>query len=137
MNTMSESRLASVVIVSPSGRLRDGLRVVLRDSTGVQIVGESDDIQSVLRLLPDRGANVLLLDIELGDSAWALMARVRRDWPQVRVILLVHDHHQQRLAEYAGADGVLMAGSPAEEFKRMFRRVLQGERRLVAEDVNR
>lgn len=125
---MSESRLAAVVIVSPSGRLRDGLRVVLRDSTGVQIVGECEDNPSVLQHLTNPRVNVLLLDIELGDGAWVLLARVRRERPDVRVVMLAHNSAQQRLAEEAGADSVLMAGSPAEEFKRMFRSVLRVER---------
>ncbi len=128
---MAVTGFASVVIVAPPGRLRAGLRVLLRDTTGLRVAGECDDALSALRFLAQQPTDVVVIDAGLGISAWALLAQIKRDWPAVRCVCLTHNDEQQRRAQAAGALGSFMSGCAADVIKRVIRDVLTEETKSV------
>jgi DNA-binding NarL/FixJ family response regulator len=79
-------------------------------------VYEADDLTSALKATSDLQPALVMLDLlarRNGEDAWLTVRRVKAKWPQARCIFLANDVQQQREAEAAGADVVLLQGFPA------------------------
>ena len=102
-----------VLIVSEAGRLRDSLRVLLKSCYPLAAIEETETFPAaLLRLAADPGA-LVLVDAALPGEQTAL------DWfraPRPRCVLLAHSLAQQKQAQNAGANAVLLDGFTAESF---------------------
>jgi DNA-binding NarL/FixJ family response regulator len=113
--------------------LRNGLRMLLESSGGIEIVGEAangrDAIREAERLLPD----VAIFDVSMPkvdgiDATWAVCGKC----PEVKVIILsvIDDPEKVRRALRAGARGYLLKSSAAREVVAAVRAVHAGHRYL-------
>ena len=114
---MSEESLR-VVIADDHSVVRQGIRGVLEEINGLDVVGEVGDGVEALAMVIDLSPDVVVLDVNMpAMSGLEVTMALREDGSPVRVqILSMHDDPEYVLqAVRAGADGyVLKDVSPAE-----------------------
>jgi DNA-binding NarL/FixJ family response regulator len=123
-----------VLLVDDHPAIRAGLRTLLQDAANVQIVAEAGDGRQALQAIAAHHPRVVLLDVTMpGASGLEVVERVRRDWPEVRVVILsVHAEEEMVIqALRAGAAGYLLKDAGAEELEKAIRRAAEGETYLA------
>jgi NarL family two-component system response regulator LiaR len=123
-----------VLIVDDHKVVRQGLRFLLDQEEGIEVVGECADgqqaIEDVARLRPD----VVLLDLLMpkldGVAALPLMKQAR---PEMRVVVLTSDEDDERIIDAirAGAISYLLKTAGVEEIVAAVRAAASGESRLA------
>ena len=120
----------SVVLIDDHPVVRDGLAYLLGEQPDVEVVGEADDPASAVEVMGRTSPALVVLDLSLqGQEALPLLARLRRDWPDTRILVLsMHDEdlYAERLLAL-GAHGYVMKQEEPAEFLRALRRVAAGE----------
>jgi DNA-binding NarL/FixJ family response regulator len=118
-----------VLVVDDQELVRAGLRGILRERYGFDIVGECSDgscvAASVARLRPD----IVVMDVRMpvvdGVAATEAVRRLA-DAPPVLVLTTFDDDEILAAALRAGASGFLLKGVPAEDLQRAVRTVAEG-----------
>ena len=107
-----------VVIADDHTVVRQGIRGVLEDLDGVEVVAEASDGEAALAAVRDHVPDVVVLDVSMPKRTGLDVARELRDEgsPTRVLILSMHDDPEYVLqAVRAGADGyVLKDASPSE-----------------------
>jgi len=110
--------------------VRAGIRALLEKLPGVEVVGEADDGREVLDLVKLHQPDVVLLDISMpGLNGLEAAARIVRDFPDVRVIILSMHHNEEYVwrALKAGAAGYLLKKAATAELATALQRVALGQ----------
>jgi DNA-binding NarL/FixJ family response regulator len=122
-----------VVLADDHTLVRAGIRSLLQEFQGIEVVGEAGDGAAALRIVEAQRPDVVLLDIGMpGMSGLEVTARLTQlDASTRAVILSIH-----RAEEYvwealrAGAAGYLVKDSAVAELEIAVRTVARGERYL-------
>jgi DNA-binding NarL/FixJ family response regulator len=118
-----------VLIVDDHPVVRYGLKHMLDSEADIEIVGELDNVQGIGEMLPDLRPDVVLLDLELGDTHGVdALRRVREDASELHVIIYTSHDDEERIIQAAelGVDGYLLKGSPKEQLVSAVRSVNEG-----------
>lgn len=126
--------MITVLLVDDHPVVRDGLRGMLADEPGIEVVGEAgngrDAVGAARRLRPD----VVLMDLRMPDvDGVAATLAVRDELPDTRVLVLTTfdaDRDIQR-AISAGAVGYLLKDAPRGDLVRGVRAAARGEAALA------
>jgi DNA-binding NarL/FixJ family response regulator len=111
------SQRVSALIIAPPGRLRDGMRVLLRATGRIARVEQADDARSGLQSIAARAPGLVLLDADLGDDdTRGMLQQLETQWPQLPCLVLVHNLGQEHMVRAAGDGIVLQAGFATETF---------------------
>lgn len=108
MENISPSTNISIVIVDDHEISRIGLKLILNNITGFNVIGEAACGESAIKVIEELQPQVVLMDIGLpfldGISATKL---VKQKWPHVKVIMFTSREAPESLfaALSAGADG--------------------------------
>jgi DNA-binding NarL/FixJ family response regulator len=106
---------ASALIIGPPGRWRSSLSVLLQATPEIEAVHQADDPAAALPWIAENRPALILLDGGLpGEACPLALQQIKRTWPQVRVVILVHDSAQAQRAANAEADAVLQVGFSGE-----------------------
>jgi DNA-binding NarL/FixJ family response regulator len=119
-----------VLLADDHPLLRAGIRSLLEEMEGVEVVAEAADGREALSLIKAHRPEFLLTDIAMpGVGGLDLTEQVGRDHPQIKVIILsMHkDEEYVRRAVLAGAAGYLLKDSDTEELGLALRAVARGE----------
>lgn len=104
-----------VLIVARPGRMRAGLRALLRMIPTIELVGQVDQGLAALERVTQARPALVLLDSSLPFAEMELALRqIKAEWPQTQCIVVADNIPQQGLARAAGADGVLLKGFATE-----------------------
>lgn len=118
-----------ILLVDDQDLVRAGLRGILRERFGFQIVGECDDGSGALPAALECEPDVVLMDVRMRllDGV-AATARLRAERPATPVLALTTFDDDEALAGMlrAGAAGFVLKGVPAEELQRAVRVVAGG-----------
>lgn len=136
-----------VFIVDDHAIVRAGLRRLLADSAGIEVVGEAGSAEEALAALEHCQADVVVLDLALpGMSGLEALPLLRRRCPRMRVLALSmypEEHYALRVFQ-AGADGFISKSSVVEELLAALERVASGRKYVspagaekLAENVRR
>ena len=118
-----------VLIVDDHPVIRYGLKHMLESEADIKVVGELDDIRGIGELMPDLRPDVVLLDLELGDTCGVdALRRVRQEAPDLHVIIYTSHDEEDRIIQAAelGVSGYLLKGSPKEQIISALRSVNEG-----------
>ena len=124
-----------VMLVEDHALVLAGIRALLQNLPGIQVVAETGDGQAALRLLLSQRPDVAMLDISLpGLNGLEVTARVKRECPAVKVIILsMHANEEYvKQAFRAGAVGYLLKDSAVAELEQAVRAVSRGGMYLCA-----
>jgi DNA-binding NarL/FixJ family response regulator len=119
-----------VVLAEDHTLFRAGIRTLLQDMPGFEVVAEAADGREALRVIAEKQPDVALVDITMpGLNGLEVLARLVRDCPSVRVIILsMHAHEEYvRQALQSGAAGYLLKDADVTELEVAIRAVLRGE----------
>lgn len=110
--------LVQTIIADDHAVVREGLKQLLSTVDGLTLCGEAADGEAVHRLLNERSADLLVLDIGMpGVSGFQFIANLKTEWPRLRVLVLTANVEPRsvRAAFSAGASGYLTkSGDPSE-----------------------
>jgi DNA-binding NarL/FixJ family response regulator len=123
-------KVIQVVLADDHALVRAGIRMLLQNIEGIEVIAEADDGHEALRLVEQRQPNVVILDIAMpGLNGLEVAARITKSFPQVRVIMLsMHGNEEYVLqALRAGATGYLLKGARTAELELAVRAVADGE----------
>jgi len=131
MSTFSHAATIQVIIADDHALVRRGLGQILALAPDVEIVAEVGDGLELLGKLESSRCDLVLLDMNMPGLAGAeLIARLRRDYPALRILVL--SMHLEGLvagsAIRAGAAGYLTKDSDPEELVAAIRKVAAGGR---------
>ncbi|MEJ2130257.1 MAG: response regulator transcription factor [Gammaproteobacteria bacterium] len=124
--------MASVIrtlIVDDHPVVRYGVKHMLDVEPDIEVVGELEDIGGIDRVLADLHPDVVLLDLELKDTAGVdALRQLRKQAPGMRVIIYTSHDETDRIIDAAelGVDGYLLKGCPQPEIVGAIRRVHDG-----------
>ena len=116
--------------------MRMGLVALLRRQKDMLVVGEAESGRTAVELVRDRRPDIAVLDLLMPELNGADAAReIRRISPATNVIILTSFSTSPELirALDAGASGIQLKESPAEELLSAIRRVAAGETVIAPE----
>lgn len=119
-----------IVLADDHALVRAGLRKLLESMPDIEVVGEADDGQAVLRLVEQLHPRLVLMDISMpGLNGLDTAGRLSQTHPQTRVLILsMHqgeDYVRQALRN--GAAGYLLKDAAPVELELALKAVLRGE----------
>lgn len=120
--------------------VRAGIRALLEKLPGVEVVGEASDGREALNLVERHRPDVVLLDIAMpGLNGLEAAARITKEFPEVRVIILSMHNHEEYYwrALNAGVSGYLLKKAATAELSTAMQCVARGEIYLSEEISNR
>jgi len=125
-----------LLIVDDHHLVRTGLRGIIQDAGGFEIVGEAGSGERAIQLNREQEPDVILMDIGLpGLSGFETSERIMNARPHVRIIALTahtKPPFPARLLEM-GAAGYLTKACDAKELVAAIRKVYDGERYVGSE----
>ena len=129
-----------VVLADDHPIVRGGIREVLKQVPGVEVVGEAGDGREAISLVASARPDVVFMDISMpGLEGLEATERMVKAFPQVRVVIL--SRHEEEAyywrALRVGAAGYLLKNSVIAELKAAVQRVAKGEIYLSRQIANR
>ncbi len=128
--------MIKVAIADDHRIVREGLSFMLADVEEIDIVGEAEDGGSLLQLLDEVDADVVLLDVRMpGMGGLETLATLRAERPELGVIILsMHDEpaYVARAVEL-GASAYLLKNTDRDELVRAIHMVVDGKAYIQAE----
>lgn len=123
-------RIIRVLLADDHPTTRAGIRAILEEAAGIEVVGEAEDGAQVQQLVAELEPAVLLLDLVMpGPRPSEIEAWVRAHHPEtVTLVLTAHDrdYYLSSMIE-AGVAGFLTKEEPAERLVEAIRRACCGE----------
>ena len=119
-----------VLIADDHTLLRAGIRVLLENLEGVEVVAEARDGLEAVALITAHHPDVLLTDIAMpGLNGLELAARVSRDFPDVKTVILSMHSSEEYVCQalQAGAIGYLLKDAGTAELRLAIEAVARGE----------
>ena len=105
-----------VVIVDDVPHVREELRRTMELRQGLEVVGEASNGHEALRVVEEGRPDVVLMDARMGGmDGLEATRRVKKEWPEVRVVVLTVHGEYRADALAAGADAFLAKGCPVQE----------------------
>ncbi len=118
-----------ILIVDDQRMFREGIRTRLEREPDIQIVGEASTAEEALRLVQTTNPSTVLVDIRLPDvSGIDLAKRLRKDWPDLKILVLSgydFDQYVQAMARI-GVDGYLLKDAPQDALVEAIRDIAAG-----------
>lgn len=114
-----------VLIADDYARSRSGLRALLATWPQVEVIGEAVNGQEALHQVTECRPDVVLMDarMPLMDGLEATRL-IKRQWPEVKIVILSIYNSYRIEALAAGADAFLIKGCPGKE---LLAAILNGE----------
>jgi DNA-binding NarL/FixJ family response regulator len=128
-----------VILADDHPIVRAGLRAELEKIPGTVVVGEAVDGREAIELVRAVLPAVVFMDISMrGLNGLEATARITKEFPQVRVIILSMHQNEEYFwqALKAGASGYLLKKAATTELGAALQRVAAGEIYLVKEMSN-
>jgi len=124
-----------VLVVDDHPVVRFGLMHMLGTADDIEVVGELESVRDLSHTLAELRPDVVLLDLELGDTNGVdALRELREEGPSVRVIIYTSHDEEERIVQAAelGVDGYLLKGCPPAELLAAIRSVCEGGTALEA-----
>jgi DNA-binding NarL/FixJ family response regulator len=122
-----------ILLVDDHHLVRAGLRTLLQQMAGAEVIGEASDGREALEKIKADPPDVVLMDITMAEmNGLVATAQVTHDFPQVRVVMLSMHANKEYVTQalQAGAAGYLLKDAAPTELELAIRAVMRGEKYL-------
>lgn len=129
-----------VLIVDDHLVVREGLRLILETSEGIELVGDAADGASAIRLVSEVQPDVVLMDLRMpGMDGIETIERMRAEWPHIAVVILTTYNEDDLMIRglRAGACGYLLKDTNRDTLFNAIRTAARGETLLQPEMMAR
>jgi DNA-binding NarL/FixJ family response regulator len=119
-----------VLLADDHAMMRAGLRALIKEMAGIEVVGEAEDGANALRLMSELHPDLALLDISMPHlNGLEVAARASREHPRTRIIILSMHAYEEYVhrALLAGAAGYLLKNAEPGELEQALRTVARGQ----------
>lgn len=126
---MSETRIR-VIIADDHAVVRQGIRTVLEEIPGLEVLAEAGDGDQIAGLLEGHDPDLLVLDISMPNKTGLDVAKeLRADGSEIPILILsMHDNPEYVLeAVRAGADGYILKDVGPAELREAVEAVVDGK----------
>jgi DNA-binding NarL/FixJ family response regulator len=107
-----------VLITDDSWVTRQGIKALLSQFPQVEVVEEATNGQEAMDMVPICQPDVVLLDVQMPDMDGLEATRlIKRQWPEIRVVILTMYARYRSSALAAGADIFLLKGCTTQELQ--------------------
>jgi DNA-binding NarL/FixJ family response regulator len=117
------------LIVDDHPVVRYGVKHILDAEADIEVIGDIDGIDDIASVLSRLEPDVVLLDLELGDTPGVeALRQLREIAPELKVVVYTSHDEEEYIIQAAelGVDGYLLKGSPKEEIVSAVRSVNEG-----------
>ncbi|GAA4230853.1 response regulator transcription factor [Postechiella marina] len=121
--------IIKVVLADDHVLVRDGIKALLEDQKGVQVIDEASDGKEALEVVERSKPDLLIVDIRMPElTGIEVVTALKKAGNTVRTMVLsMHDSEEYVVkAIQAGADGYLLKGASKEEFLKALNKVASG-----------
>lgn len=129
----SKKPMTKILLADDHVMIRAGIRLVIGEMNGYQVVGEADDGQQAVELALKFKPDIVLLDIAMPRlNGLDAAERILRDCPNTKIAILSMYSNEQyvKRAIQIGASAYLLKKSAVAELELAFNAILRGERYL-------
>jgi len=120
----------TIVLADDHAVVRAGLRLVLEQAEGLEVVSEAGDAESAVRTVNGHKPDIVVLDLNMPGplSSFDAIPRIAEVSPETKIVVLTmqEDPEFARQALRAGAAGYLLKESADTELVEAVRRVASG-----------
>jgi len=119
-----------ILIVEDHTLLRAGLRALLLQDPGLEIVGESDNGRDAIRSIGSLNPHLVLMDLSMpGMNGIEAITDIKRRYPEIKILVLTVHKTDEYIHESlrAGADGYILKDATHDELRVAVRSVLNGK----------
>lgn len=119
----------NVVLADDHILVRDGIRALLEDQTGIEVIDEASNGKEALEVITKNKPHVLIVDIRMPEmTGIEVVGEINKSGSDVKTLVLsMHDSEEYVVkAIQAGADGYLLKGASKEEFIKALNKVASG-----------
>ncbi|MBU3012740.1 response regulator transcription factor [Polaribacter vadi] len=121
--------MINVVLADDHVLVRDGIKALLEDQSGITVIDEASNGIEALEVLSKNKPHVLIIDIRMPEmNGIEAVAEVKKHFKDVKTLMLsMHDSEEYVVKSIqAGADGYLLKGASKEEFLKAVIKVASG-----------
>ncbi len=119
-----------IVIVDDHALVRAGLRLLLQEDPGIEVVGEAGNGRLAISAVDLLAPNLVLMDLSMPEmNGVTATQEIKRRHPGVRVLVMTMHKSEEyvRASMDAGADGYILKEAAPEEFFEAIHSILQGK----------
>ncbi len=119
----------NVVLADDHILVRDGIRALLEDQTGIVVIDEASNGKEAIEIVEKSKPHVLIVDIRMPEmNGIEVVGEINKRFKDVNTLVLsMHDSEEYVVqAIQAGADGYLLKGASKEEFLKALNKVASG-----------
>jgi DNA-binding NarL/FixJ family response regulator len=123
--------MINVVLADDHVLVRDGIKALLEDQTGITVIDEASNGKEALEVIAKNKPHVLIVDIRMPEmNGIEVVAEINKNNIDVKTLVLsMHDSEEYVLKSIqAGADGYLLKGASKEEFLKAVNNVAAGDK---------
>ncbi len=121
--------MINVVLADDHVLVRDGIKALLEDQTGITVMDEASNGKEALEVISKNKPHILIVDIRMPEmNGIEVVAEINKRYKDVRTLVLsMHDSEEYVVKSIqAGADGYLLKGASKEEFLKAINQVAAG-----------
>ena len=128
-----------VALVDDQQLIRAGFRMVVGSQEDMEVVAEAGDGDEALRVVPDAGADVVLMDVRMPGTDGIAACAALTEASAARVIILTTFDLDEYVvsAIKAGASGFLLKDAPPEDLLHSIRSVHAGDAVIAPSSTRR
>ncbi|WP_339658986.1 response regulator transcription factor [uncultured Polaribacter sp.] len=121
--------MINVVLADDHVLVRDGIKALLEDQTGITVIDEASNGKEALEVISKNKPHVLIVDIRMPEmNGIEVVAEITKNKIGVKTLVLsMHDSEEYVVKSIqAGADGYLLKGASKDEFLKAVYKVAEG-----------
>lgn len=118
-----------VVLADDHVLVRDGIKALLEDQTGITVIDEASNGKEALEVVIKNKPHILIVDIRMPEmNGIEVVAEMNKHHKDVKTLVLsMHDSEEYVVQSIqAGADGYLLKGASKKEFLKAVNKVANG-----------